>query len=244
MDQQKLTKLLHLQEKEIANATTFCPSGYEVAALFENNLDDSDYERFERHLADCSYCQARTAVLARLHRNTDDEQIPDALMAAADKFGNQPRRVHLRRAPAWATAAVVVIALFAIAGQRLTLAPDAGVQRRPASPLGEDTRQLRNISRSKLAPAILAPIRGANVRPEDLTIRWTSVPGSLYYDIRLVNAEGLMIWQDRIEETRWSLPVHLELLTGNQYFVRVDAYLAEAKSVSSRHVPFTIKRKN
>ena len=88
MDQQKLTELLQLQEKEIANATPFCPSGHEVAALFEGQRDEPDYERFEHHLADCSYCQARTAVVARLQQNTDDEQIPDALLAAADQFGN------------------------------------------------------------------------------------------------------------------------------------------------------------
>jgi len=70
------------------------------------------------------------------------------------------------------------------------------------------------------------------------------VPGSLYYDIRLVDAEGFMIWQDRVEDTQRNLPSHLELLSGEQYFVRVDAYLAEAKSVSSRHVQFTIKGKN
>jgi hypothetical protein len=51
-------------------------------------------EHFERHLADCSYCQARSVVLARLHQNGDDEPIPDALVAAADQFGNQPLRHH------------------------------------------------------------------------------------------------------------------------------------------------------
>ncbi len=243
MDQQKLTALLHQQDTEIAERTPFCPGDREIAAYFDRKPDHPDSELSERHLANCSYCLARVAVFAKLHKCGDNEQVPETLLAVADQFGHQPRR-RMHYAPAWAAAAVVIITLFTIAGRVPTLVPGAGVQSPAANPAGEDTRQLRNISRSKLVPTILAPIKGANVSVEDLTIRWTSVPGSLYYDIRLVNAEGLMIWQDRIEETRWNLPGHLVLLAGDQYFVRVDAYLAEAKSVSSRHVQFTIKGKN
>jgi len=238
MDQQKLTKLLHLQEKEIANVTPFCPSGYDVAALFESTRDDLDYEGFERHLADCSYCQARTVVLARLHRNEDDEQIPEALVAAADKFGHQPRPYHLRRAPAWAAAAVVVIALFAFVGR----GPNPGSGAIDQPPLtdvtGEPARVLRNIGSVDPGPTILAPIDGERIRPAELTVRWTQVPGSLYYDVRLVNAAGFIIWQDRVKDTQSIFPSDLELVSGDLYFVRVDAYLAEAKSVSSLHVKF------
>jgi hypothetical protein len=243
MDKQKLTALLHQQATEIAERTPFCPGDHEIAAYFDHKPHHPDSEISEHHLANCGYCLARVAVLAQLHKDGDDEQVPESLLATAGQFGHQPRR-RLRFASAWAVAAVVIITLFTIAGRGPTFAPDTGVQLLPASPAGEDVRQLRNINRSKLAPTILSPIKGANVRPEDLTIRWTSIPGSLYYDIRLVNAEGFMIWQDRIEETELHLPSQLGLIPGDQYFVRVDAYLAEAKSISSRHVPFTIKGKN
>ena len=197
MDQQKLTELLHLQEKKIANATPFCPSGYEAAALFESTRNDHDHERFERHLADCSYCQARTVILARLHRNRDDEQVPDALVAAAVKFGNQPRRVHLRRAPAWAAAAAVVIVLAAIVGR----GPGPGSVPIDLPPLtemaGEPARVTRSIDPVDSGPTILAPIDGEHIWRDKLMIRWTQVSGSLYYDVRLVNAEGFIIWQDR-----------------------------------------------
>ena len=243
MDQQKLTALLHQQDAEISERTPFCPDDHEIAAYFDRQPDHPESELSEHHLLNCGYCLARVEVLAQLHENGDYEQVPQSLLAAADQVGHQPRR-RLHYAPAWAAAAVVVIALFAIVGRGPTFDPGAGVQLPPASPAGEEVRQLRNISRSRSAPTILAPIKGAVVRPEDLTIRWTSVPGSLYYDIRLVDAEGFMIWQDRVEDTQRNLPSHLELLSGEQYFVRVDAYLAEAKSVSSRHVQFTIKGKN
>jgi hypothetical protein len=243
MDPQKLTALLHQQDTEIAERTPFCPDDHEIAAYFDHKPHHPDSEISEHHMANCGYCLARVAVLAQLHKNADDEQIPESLLATAGQFGHQPRR-RLHYAPAWAAAAVVIITLFTIAGRGPTLAPDASVQFPSASPTGEDVRQIRNINRSKLAPTILSPAKGAIVRSEDLTIRWSGVPGSLYYDIRLVNAEGLMIWQDRLEETELHLPSRLELISGEQYFVRVDAYLAEAKSISSRHVPFTIKGNN
>lgn len=243
MDQQKLTALLHQQNTEISERTPFCPGDDEIAAYFDRKPHHPDSEISEHHLVNCGYCLARVAVLARLHKYDDEEQVPEAPLAVADQFGHQPRR-RLHYASAWAAAAVIIITLFTIAGQGPTPTPGAGVQPAPASPADENARQLRNINRSTPVPTILAPIKGANVRTEDLTIRWSSVPGSLYYDIRLVNAEGFMIWQDRVEATQSNLPGHLELISGDQYFVRVDAYLAEAKSISSRHVQFTIKGNN
>lgn len=243
MDQQKLTALLHQQDPEIGERTPFCPDGYEIAAYFDCKHLHPDRELSEHHLINCRYCLAQFAVLAQLHKNDDVEQIPESLLAVADQFGHQPRR-RLRYASAWAAAAVVFITLFTIAGRGPILDPGPGVQVPLASPVSEDARQLRNINRNKEALTILAPIKGANVTPEELMIRWTNVPGSLYYDIRLVNAEGFTIWQNRIEETQSNLPDHLELISGDQYFVRVDAYLAEAKRISSRHVQFTINGKN
>ena len=84
MDQQKLTELLRLQGTEIKKSTPFCPGGHEIAAYLEGKLDHADSVRCEHHLANCSYCMARTTVLIRLHKNGDDVQIPDSLMAAAE----------------------------------------------------------------------------------------------------------------------------------------------------------------
>ena len=128
-----------------------------------------------------------------------------------------------------------------IIGRDQGLVQDAGVYSPSVDPLGEDVRQLRNIKQSNPGPTVLQPVEGADIRSSQLTIRWTSVPGSLYYDIRLVSEEGFMIWQERVEDTWSDLPDHVELIAGNHYFVRVDAYLAEAKSVSSKHVKITIK---
>lgn len=243
MDQQKLTALLHQQNSEIEERTPFCPGDHEIAAQFDRKSHLHESGLSEHHLANCDYCLARISVLAQVYINREEEQVSEDLLAVADQFGHQPRR-RLHFTSAWAAAAVVIISLFAIAGRGPILTPDAGVQLPSASPAGEAARQLRNINGSRLTPTILAPIKGANVRPEELTFRWTSVPGSLYYDVRVVDAEGFMIWQDRVKDNQSKLPGHLDLVSGDQYFVRVDAYLAEAKSISSRHVQFTVKENN
>ena len=244
MEQKKLSELLHLQKTMVSDRTPFCPGDHEIAAHLDGNQEGSDAEKIERHLVNCEYCLARATVLARLHEDEHDVRIPDAVMASAIKFGHQPGRGRIRYASAWAAAAVVIISLFVIIGRDQGLVQDAGVYSPSVDPLGEDVRQLRNIKQSNPGPTVLQPVEGADIRSSQLTIRWTSVPGSLYYDIRLVSEEGFMIWQDRVEGTRSDLPDHVELISGNQYFVRVDAYLAEAKSISSPHVKFTIKGDN
>ena len=143
MNQKIIIELLQLQDKEIANATPFCPSGHEVAVLFEGKRDNPDYDRFEHHLADCSYCQARAAVVARLHQDKDDQQIPDDLLAAANQFGNQSRRIRLRRAPVWAAAAIVVISLFVVVGKNPNLTSGAIDQAPLSDATSEQARALR-----------------------------------------------------------------------------------------------------
>jgi hypothetical protein len=243
MDQNKLLALLHQQDTEITERTPFCPDDYELAAFFDCNPQPPESEFPENHLVDCRYCLARVSILAQLETGNDEEFVPETLLAEAKQFGRQTRR-RLLYAPAWAAAAAVIVTLFVIFGQDPTATLNSGAPPVQANHVADDIRQIRNIDRSSLAPSILAPARDAIVSADDLTLRWSSVSGSLYYDIRLVDEEGFLIWQDRVQDTQQRLPDDLGLISGEQYFVRVDAYLAEAKSVSSKHLQFTIKGNN
>jgi len=236
MNQQKLTELLHSQALDIPQSTAFCPSGPEIAAILDSAERHPNQERFERHLAGCGYCQTQVAVLARFRQSNDEVQIPQTLLVKADRFGNQPVPRRFRHAPRWAAAAVVVLALATIATQAPEL--NRGAVDGPPTQVDPEPREIRNIDTAHRAPSVLSPMDGASIRPGELTVRWTQVPGSLYYDIRLVDAEGFLLWQDRVKQTSAELPEQLDLVSGERYFVRVDAYLAEAKSVSSSHVKF------
>jgi len=76
--------------------------------------------------------------------------------------------------------------------------------------------------------------------PGDGVFRWTAVSNSLYYQLRIVSDEGDLVWQGRVDGTHWVLPAGLSLAPGAEYFVRVDAYLTEAKALNSDYLLFRV----
>ena len=66
------------------------------------------------------------------------------------------------------------------------------------------------------------------------------MPGALFYDVRLVSLEGDLLLRERVEDTRWLLPETLKLEPGEEYFIRIDAYLSDSKFLSSEHVVFQV----
>jgi hypothetical protein len=66
------------------------------------------------------------------------------------------------------------------------------------------------------------------------------VAGSPFYDVRIVTDAGDVVIQQRVTGTAWKLPAQLDLQSGAEYFVHVDAYPSGDKAVSSDHVPFRV----
>jgi len=243
MDLQNIIGLLQHDSRPLER-TQFCPADQEIAQYYEAAMPIADCERLQRHILDCAYCEARLGALERLQETGFFPRVDEELIASAKQMAVTAGPQKNRRAPAWAAAAVVVIALFTIVGRDPN--PGSGAIDQPplTDVIGEPARVLRNIGPVDSGPTILTPIDGERIRPDELMVRWTQVPGSLYYDVRLVNAAGFIIWQDRVRDTRSILPPDLELVSGDRYFVRVDAYLAEAKSISSLHVKFIAESEN
>jgi hypothetical protein len=134
---------------------------------------------------------------------------------------------------------VVVLAVTIVFMQGPESNPDsAAVIDEFVSP--QPSRQLRSIDRSSPVPVVISPVDGENIKPGTLEVRWIEVLGSLHYDIQVVNAEGFILWRDRVEGTSWISPASNLLKPGMDYYVRVDAYLAEANNVSSEHILFTV----
>ncbi len=238
MDQNKLIALLHQQETEISERTPFCPGDNEIAAYFDHKSPHHDNELSEQHLVNCGYCLARITVLAQLHKSDDDEQIPESLFALAGQFGHQPRR-RFRYASAWATAAAVVFATL------MTFSWGPSINQIPVSTSGgtpdsREYRQLRSMDEDALRPRLLSPMEGEGVDPVDLTIQWTEVPGSLYYDLYVMTDTGDLLVETRLTDSNWNGQPTDPLLPGKEYFVRVDAYFADSRSVSSEHVSFKV----
>jgi hypothetical protein len=152
-------------------------------------------------------------------------------MARARKLVRKPSKI--RHASRWAAAAVVLLAVFSVAR--------FGPQSENVETTTLPAPDLRSLDHDAYRPAVLFPSDGARIGVEGSMFRWSMVPGSLHYDVRVVSADGGMIWQERVEGTEWRLPTKLQLAEGEEYYFRVDAYLTEAKRVSSHHVLFRVE---
>ncbi len=240
MTDQNIEQGLH-QLKDHAERTPACPDDFVFAALAEGELALDENQNLKEHLSQCEYCVAHLADLRRIGGLNEGEPIPDLLMARARRMG-RGRGIRVQ-APRWAVAALVVLAVG------VTFNPFSDSQTIPGqtpvvSDQLTDVPQVRSIDRPNVRPEILIPSSGQALPVNQPVFEWTAVQGSLYYDVRLVSAEGETVWEERVKSTRQALPEDLQLQAGTDYYLRVDAYLAEAKRVSSRHVLFSTEEQH
>jgi hypothetical protein len=87
---------------------------------------------------------------------------------------------------------------------------------------------------------VLYPGPGMTVDAKRLIVRWAAIPGSRYYEVRIVSEAGDLITEQRVVATEWRPSGDLNLRPGVEYFVHVDAYPSEAKGISSDHIPFRV----
>ena len=186
-------------------------------------------------MADCRFCAARIGMLARLD-HAAESRVPEDALAIAKSMVQPATRVRYRR-PAWVAAAVVVLA----AGLYFQSLHDRQPGLEPGSPAAgaasNNFRETRNIDATAFGPSVLSPRDGQSAGA-DMLIRWTAVPDSLYYRVRIVSDEGDLLWQEQIERTEWQLPDGLVLAAGADYYLRIDAFVTDVKSLQSEYVLF------
>ena len=236
-DKQIIKRIQNLRTLE-AGPGPACSDDHQIAAFVDGKLSRVERDGLIHHIADCGSCVSRIGMLNRLRAVEDQDAVQDITLARARRL---VRRAGIGQlAPRWAAAAVIVLAVALTVGKFSN--DNAGPESSPSFlPPVASVRQSRNINPDAIRPRFLIPHEGAVIDIGNTRFRWTEIPDSLYYDVRIVTGAGDMVWQDRIDDTRWVLPGHLELESGVDYYVRVDAYLAEAKSVSSRHLLFRVR---
>lgn len=227
MNEEKTQKIIS-RSRPASQESEDCFEAEQLASFLEGSLTGGVRNRAEKHLSDCTYCLDRVAAIVRSEGDSSDE-IPAGLVEKADSI---PPKQRIRRYPRWAAAAVAVLAV-GLSLQQLLPVREAGIH--------SDTRQVRYSDRNALQPQVLAPEEGSVIFPSEQVFRWTEVPGSLFYDVRLVSPDGDLVTRERVHETRWLIPGSLGLEPGAEYFVRVDAYLNDSKFLSSDHVVFQIR---
>ena len=246
MDEHKFTQLLRSKSAEVSGKSRFCPEDQLIARYFGGSLSDRERAGLKHHLAGCRFCLARIGNLARLDSSDHGQEVPEFILAEAKRLAKSSAPLRTWSTPAWATAATVILAVaFTLNWKSPNPVESAPVTARPDLAVQDVVgRQSRNSDPRAMAPHILAPQEGARINPEAFIIRWSEIQGTLYYDVRIVSDDGGLLRQERVEGTQWSLPPELELASGREYYVRVDAYLAEAKSLSSRHVVFIVEEQH
>lgn len=224
-----------LTQPDAKGRASDCPDEMLLAAYVEGNLPAEQRPSIESHLADCSRCLEVVGLLCRELDALPGEAVSPQLLTQAERrqapADTRPKR--WRSSPLLAAAASALLAvpvLMFVAGRG-----GAPVPGDPAIP--EATRRA---APSSAAPVLLSPLAGAVVDPENLEIRWTAVPGSHFYDVRIVSDEGDPVAEQRVSGTEWRLPASTALAPHARYYVTVDAYPSENIRLGSGHVPFQV----
>lgn len=243
MDSKNIIGLLSRSAANQPVPSEDCSGPTELAAFLEGGLSVVQRKLIQGHLAGCDFCIEQVATLSRARELELLTTLPEATMERAQSLVNTHKQSHLRWASRWAVAALLVLTIgvvFKPVSDRQTVPGQTPV----VSDQLADIPQIRSIDRPNVGPEIIIPSSGQALPVNEPVFEWTAVQGSLYYDVRLVSAEGETVWEERVKSTRRALPGDLQLQAGTDYYLRVDAYLAEAKRVSSRHVLFSTQEQH
>ena len=256
VEDQYLARLLHTPAVGTTRRGWRCPHATKIAAFVEGRLDGRAMKRIETHVAGCNFCLGQVAFLARIQQNSMPTEVPEKLFNQALKLGSRTR--DSAGGPAWrwgfATAAsavlVLAFAVFLHEPSRPTVSsqpPRAPavepLQSRPSQPTvpSPDSSGVRSRQSRALLPELVYPREGVILAPRDVEFRWRQMPGSLFYEIRVMTFNGDVIWEERSEETHARLPESVRLSPGGNYFVSVRAYLSRGKTARSLTVGFKVR---
>jgi len=226
----------------LTGSTRFCPEDQEIAEYFDGVLPQDEQGRLERHLTDCRYCLARVGVLSRLEGLPFGRRIPGDVLATAKAMTPTARGHRQKAASAWAVAALVVLAFGVVSQLHNTwqIGRDSYISAHAVERSGQ-LRETRNISLAPKGPIFLDPAEGFAVIPEGYLFRWTPVPNSHFYQVRIISDSGDLLWQERIAGTEWKIPAGTRLTPGAEYFVRVEAFLSDTRTLKSDYLLFRVE---
>ena len=218
MDRKHLISLLQQSAAADFEQTPFCPGDEDVAAYVDGAISAEQRVSLERHLPDCPACMRRVGLLTRLMRDNGGTEEPVMSEASAPLTWKSQR---------WAVAATVLLAVGWLTW----------------TPIGDrgDYSETRTLQPQLTQPEILAPNAGYLENGDGLFVRWTDVPGSLYYEVRIVSDAGDLVSLQRVDDSEWTPNEQLALQPGREYYLRVDAYLTDSQSIRSEHIPFRVK---
>jgi hypothetical protein len=219
-----------------------------LAAYVDQQLIGTERERVESHLAKCDSCLQQVGFLIK-----QSQVVAGAAPASLVHRAEQLQTAAHEDAPfAWkwvSMAAVIAIVAIGVVVSRKarpnieehsTIVTTAQQQSAPIirdrEKSGADAA-VRSVSPPASLPLVLSPQPGAIVHASDFIIRWEAVPNAVAYEVRVVTADGDLVWHKRVHENS-VIPPKQTLRPGLKYFVWVRVWLADGKTQQSATVGF------
>jgi len=252
MDERDLTPPIDARASKTHRRRWSCPGDNQVASYLEQRLQAKERSRFEAHLADCDFCLGIVGDLVRQRRASEPAEVPVRLLQRAIEVA--PARSRWKVSSKWllvpALASILVASAVFLRSPKQgkfvasVSAPTVETARPPASIPQPQSRPaerqyVRKMTTSAPALQLMEPQAGSIVRREALRFRWGPVANATYYEIRVVNSEGDLVWQGQVSTPPAQFPPDLSLRPG-KYFVWVRAYLNNDRTVKSDAVAFRI----
>jgi len=235
MTQDRLVELLGRDRPTSTQRGPECPGEEALAGYVDGVADAATAQHIEAHLAQCYACRLQVTAALRTADGEATDSVPELLASRARRVIRSRGSRPLRDLRVWAAAATVLLAFGLFVAER----PPVPAQN-PDSALAPTTRESRFAERGPVLPKIALPAENAVVAANELAVSWRAVPGSRYYELRIVTDAGDLVWQERVTGTDWTPGAKLALQPGAEYFVRVDAFVDDAKPISSEHVMFKV----
>lgn len=230
----ELSRVLRATERRHREPSPGCLDDQQIAAYVDGRVGPAGQAEIEAHLADCARCLGLVGLLVREDAADAEAEIPQAALDRAAEFARPTAPTSPRHLPRWAAVAAMLALIPALVHlQRTAQGPSAGETEAP--------RTTRSAPAAVESLQVLKPTAGSVVEPRELRVHWSTVPGSSYYDVRIVTDTGELVVEERVAGTEWRPGATVELQPGVEYFVRVDAYPTAGKSIGSAHVPFVVK---
>lgn len=225
-----------------------CPDEHHLAAYVDQQLIGAERERVESHLARCDSCLQQVGFLVK-QSGGPIGSAPPSLVQRAKEFETGVSE-HAPFGWKWVALplATVVMVMGVLVWRKagtdtqenstiIATAPQpSGPAILPSVKSGADTA-VRSITRSDSQPLVLSPQPGAIVHASDFSIRWEPVPNAAAYEVRVVTADGDLVWRKRVHENSVNPPKQM-LRAGLKYFVWVRAWLPNGKAEQSAAVAF------
>ena len=225
-----------------------CPDEHQLAAYVDQQLIGAERERVESHLGKCDSCLQQVGFLIKQSPDTV-ESAPSSLVYRAKQLAT---RVHENEPFGWKSVSLAVAMVVVVMGlvvwrerqsnieERSTIIATAPQSSTPGIAAGfkpgADTA-VRSASAPASKPVVLSPQPGAIVHASDFSIRWEPVPQASAYEVRVVTADGDLVWRKRVHDNS-ATPPKETLHAGVKYFVWVRAWLTNGKTQQSAAVGF------